>query len=411
VLHWFGGAHSHTPQPLRTNSWGLKSHGQLAGQAAETFPHSTQVCFWHSEPDGHSPLALQEMASQLHTTHSFTKALVSIRPGGQGPQTPALQGSQLPLHNSPGGHCALSVQVTLSTGTPQSEPPSAALHLELSSTWLGVPQLAHRPIRLHESQAFFQSGIFGRASAGAIRLTQYRVGRAAGMVMSRLLALAALVPETTVPASMAKKPEQTLASSAIEPTPLGGSPSDAELAERLGRDDAWAKEALYRKYVQTIWGLALRLTGNRADAEDVVQDTFAEAMRDAKQLREHTRLRAWLMSVAVHQAHRRFRRRRLLRALGLDREMDASLVDLVAAPDVGAETLSEFRLLGRVLATLAAKDRIAWTLRFVEGCSLSEVAELCACSLATAKRRIAAAQRSVGRHVEVTLPDLEADDG
>lgn len=206
---------------------------------------------------------------------------------------------------------------------------------------------------------------------------------------------------------MARKPEQSLARSDSDPTPLVSSPSDDELAERLSRDDAWAKEALYRKYVQSIWGLALRLTGNRADAEDVVQDTFTEAMRDAGQLRERTALRSWLTSIAVHRAHRTFRRRRMLRTLGLDRGSDPSLLEAVVSPEAGAEVLAELTLLDRVLFKLATKDRIAWSLRYIEGYSLPEVAELCQCSLATAKRRISAAQERIDVHVELRTEDVD----
>jgi RNA polymerase sigma-70 factor (ECF subfamily) len=183
-------------------------------------------------------------------------------------------------------------------------------------------------------------------------------------------------------------------------------PDDAELAERLARGDAWAREALYRKYVQAVWGLALRLTGNRCDAEDVVQDTFAEALRDAAQLRDRGAIRAWLMGVAVHQVQRRFRRRRLLRALGLERG-DADTLDEIAARHTPPDVLAELQLIGRELRRLPSKTRIAWTLRFVEGCSLSEVAEFCDCSLATAKRLIAAAQRKLACHLE---PEEAADD-
>jgi RNA polymerase sigma-70 factor (ECF subfamily) len=185
-----------------------------------------------------------------------------------------------------------------------------------------------------------------------------------------------------------------------EPTPLAEPPTDVELAERLLRGDAWAREALYRKYVQAVWGLALRLTGNHSDAEDVVQDTFADAFRDVRQLQDRSAVKAWLMSVAVHQVHRRFRRRRLLRTLGIETH-DVATLERLASSDVSSEVLIELQLLGRVLDTLPARERIAWMLRFVEGCSLPEVAQYCSCSLATAKRRIAAAQRRVERHVEI----------
>ena len=212
----------------------------------------------------------------------------------------------------------------------------------------------------------------------------------------------ALPNQRPVSALMAQKPEQLLGDSApVAPTRLVSSTSDAELAERLQRDDPWAKEALYRKYVQSIWGLALRLTGNRADAEDVVQDAFAMALRDAKQVRDPSALRAWLVSVTVHQAHRRFRRRRMLRALGFDHGNDTALLEAAASNGVSSEVMAELALLNHTLDQLAAKERMAWTLRFVEGYSLAEVAEYCRCSLATAKRRITAAQRRVSDHVDI----------
>jgi RNA polymerase sigma-70 factor (ECF subfamily) len=43
------------------------------------------------------------------------------------------------------------------------------------------------------------------------------------------------------------------------------------------------------------------------------------------------------------------------------------------------------------------RDRIAWTLRYIEGQQLEEVAGICGCSLATAKRRISAAQERIER--------------
>ena len=68
---------------------------------------------------------------------------------------------------------------------------------------------------------------------------------------------------------------------------------------------------------------------------------------------------------------------------------------------MSAEQHLELRLLAQMLASLPARERMAWSLRFVEGCSLDEVARYCDCSLATAKRRIASAQRVVARHVRV----------
>jgi RNA polymerase sigma-70 factor (ECF subfamily) len=210
-------------------------------------------------------------------------------------------------------------------------------------------------------------------------------------------------------ASKARKPQ--LLRLASEPTPLSPPLEDAELTERLAAGDRWAQEAFYRKYVALVWGVSLRLMGNRADAEDVVQDTFAEALRDAKQMRDRGVARGWLMSVTVHQAHRRFRRRRLLQKLGLDRSEEPVALESLASRDTDPEQRMELRKLGELIAKMPARRRIAWTLRFVEGCSLEEIAEYCDCSLATAKRDIGAAQAEVQVHVAIDFSRNETEAG
>ncbi len=167
---------------------------------------------------------------------------------------------------------------------------------------------------------------------------------------------------------------------------------DRELIERLARGDSWAKEALYRRYVKVVWSTALHMMGNRADAQDVVQDTFVEAFRDVAALRAHAALKPWLLRISVHQAHRRFRRRRLLRRLGLDRSIDDAPLDALLSPEASPELQSELRGVERALAGAGTDERFAWVLRHVEGHSLEEVAAASGCSLATAKRRLARAQ-------------------
>lgn len=174
--------------------------------------------------------------------------------------------------------------------------------------------------------------------------------------------------------------------------------SDADLVERVARGDQWAKEALYRRYVRVVWTTALRLLGHRADAEDVVQDTFTEAIRDLSLLRKPDALRPWLLRIVVHQAHRRFRRRTLLRKLGLQRGTDdATLAELVH-PGAPSDVRAELALVDRALRGVSIEERFAWILRYVEGHSLEEVAQACGCSLATAKRRLAKATACVERH-------------
>ena len=178
--------------------------------------------------------------------------------------------------------------------------------------------------------------------------------------------------------------------------------SDADLVERAQGGDRWAEEAIYRRYVSLVAGLAMRLLHNRAEAEDVAQETFALALTEVRSLREGAALRGWLAQITVSQARRCFRRRRLRRLLGLDTAVDDATFEQLAA-DAGqsGEVRAELAALDRVLRALPVEERIAWVLRYVEGEALEDVARAAGCSLATAKRRIAAADARVRLHVKL----------
>jgi RNA polymerase sigma-70 factor (ECF subfamily) len=177
--------------------------------------------------------------------------------------------------------------------------------------------------------------------------------------------------------------------------------ADAELVARVRGGDRWAEETLFRRHFGAVGATVERLLGSAHEAEDVVQDTFASAIAELGSLREPGAFRAWLVQIAVRKVHRRFRRRRVLRALGLDGgEPEGGLAELAGA-EASPEQRAELALLDRVLQRIGSADRIAWTLRYVEGMQLHDVATGCGCSLATAKRRIAAADRVIRAHVGI----------
>lgn len=74
--------------------------------------------------------------------------------------------------------------------------------------------------------------------------------------------------------------------------------TDAELAAAWQRGDAAALGAVYDRHADALFGFALARTRSRADAADVVQDTFVRAATRIGQLREPERLRAWLFAIA-----------------------------------------------------------------------------------------------------------------
>jgi RNA polymerase sigma-70 factor (ECF subfamily) len=181
---------------------------------------------------------------------------------------------------------------------------------------------------------------------------------------------------------------------------LGPSKVDAELVARVVAGDRAAEEMLYRRHAPSVLRLATRLLRSNEDASDVLQDAFVSAFEDIGALREHDAFRAWVHRIAVRLVHRRFRRRRLLAMIGLDERHDEVSLESLADESASPEARVELRWLDAALLRIDDRERVAWMLRHVEGLALEEVAEACDCSLATAKRRIAAADAVVQRHLE-----------
>lgn len=151
-------------------------------------------------------------------------------------------------------------------------------------------------------------------------------------------------------------------------------------------------EALFQRYAPYVARIGLRLLGREADVDDLIQEVFLAAFRQRSQVRDPLAFKGWLAIVAVRTARRTLRRRRMRAFVGLD---------ALAAPlELRDHTMSPERraLLSRVyqvLDRIPVEQRLAWSLRYVEGEKLERVAEQCGCSLATAKRRIAAAHARI----------------
>ena len=147
-------------------------------------------------------------------------------------------------------------------------------------------------------------------------------------------------------------------------------------------------DLLFRRYAGYVAGLAARLLGSGdSDVDDVVQDVFWLASRRIAKIADLTQARGWLATVTTRVVRRKLLRRRF-RAL-----FHASPVNVdVPAPGAGAEEHAMLARLYEVLEGLPTDQRLAWSLRYLEGEPLDAVAAACGCSLSTAKRRVNAAK-------------------
>jgi RNA polymerase sigma-70 factor, ECF subfamily len=166
---------------------------------------------------------------------------------------------------------------------------------------------------------------------------------------------------------------------------------DAELLEHAPRLDT---ASAFRRYAPYVAKIGIRILGRRDEIDDFVQDVFVAVHRHLDSLREPAALKGWLAKLAVHEATRRLRRRRMLNLLGLRAAYDYSdIADEAASPEQRTLLASVFA----ALDALPTSERVAYTLRHIEGQTMERVAELCRCSLSTAKRRVHSAERALDK--------------
>lgn len=174
--------------------------------------------------------------------------------------------------------------------------------------------------------------------------------------------------------------------------------TDAQLVALVRANDRRAFEALYRRHVVFAIHLATRIEGSSRDVEDVVHDAFIKAYSRIHDLADPGAFKSWLGSIVVFAVRSRLRRARLMNLLGLGRVSDPIDLDSLASPAASPHVRAQLAQIFALLRTRPADERIAWTLRSVEGQELETVARLTCCSLATVKRRIARVQSFLEEH-------------
>jgi RNA polymerase sigma-70 factor (ECF subfamily) len=173
---------------------------------------------------------------------------------------------------------------------------------------------------------------------------------------------------------------------------------DAKLVALGCKGDAQALGLLYRRHAAFAINLAARIEGSSRDIEDIVHDAFLRAFERLNDLSDRGAFRSWLGAIVVHAVRSRMRRARLMSVLGMGKSAEPVDLDAIASGDASPHARAQIAQIYALLRTLPTDDRIAWTLRAVEGHDLDTVARLTACSLATVKRRITRTQRFLDEH-------------
>lgn len=168
--------------------------------------------------------------------------------------------------------------------------------------------------------------------------------------------------------------------------PAQAAPADQDLLllQRIAAHDEEALQELYAVYGQRMFAFAVRLTGDPAQAEDVVQDALVAVWGSAGSFRGEGRPAAWLMGIVHHTAVKALRKR----PDPLTDEMARCLPSAHPLPEEQAQTREQAHWVREGLQQLSPEHRAVLELVFYQGMSLQETAQVCGCPLGTVKSRL-----------------------
>ncbi len=164
---------------------------------------------------------------------------------------------------------------------------------------------------------------------------------------------------------------------------------------QMGDEDAFT--TLYNQHSQKVYRFALRLTGDRQEAEDVLQDAFLKAFVHLGEFRNEARFSTWLIRIACNEA---FSRQRRLPAsqkqvsldstaeFGGERQLRRDIQAHQGNAEEACRRLELQTILSRMMQKLSPSMRIVLSLRYEQDLSTKATAKLLGISIPAVKTRL-----------------------
>jgi len=187
--------------------------------------------------------------------------------------------------------------------------------------------------------------------------------------------------------------------------------TEAEAITQAKDGDGAAFEDLYKAHCRRVYGVCLRITKNRAEAEDLTQQAFLQLFRKIGTFRGESGLSTWLHRVTVNIALMHLRRKKPAEILATDMERDSSNGEgsLEHGPgDTSMLGAIERLNLMRSIRKLPAGYKQLFLLHDVMGYRHSEIAKLVGCSTGCSKSQLHKARKRLRRLLQGEQARAEA---
>ncbi len=163
-------------------------------------------------------------------------------------------------------------------------------------------------------------------------------------------------------------------------------------------DDAFLQQAL--RHLEALHNLAVYLTRNGSEAEDLVQETYVRALRFSHRFQPGTHLRAWLFQILRNTFLTFYRLRERESAISEDGVPEGEAPMFHDSPEQDSERSAVHMDLERALMKLPEEFKTPLLLAEVEGLPLEDVARIMDCPIGTVKSRIFRAKERLRGHLK-----------
>jgi RNA polymerase sigma-70 factor (ECF subfamily) len=170
----------------------------------------------------------------------------------------------------------------------------------------------------------------------------------------------------------------------------------AALIGRARQGEAAAFEQLYRWFERPVFTLAFRLTGQREEAQDILQDTMLKLFDKLGEFRGDAPFWGWLRQIAVNEALMRLRKRGRLTV-----ESDANDIEFEAHDTLLPPQAADAAVLGKALAALPEATRSVLWLYHAEGYTHEEIAGLMGRTISFSKSQLARGTKKLRAMLDV----------
>ena len=179
---------------------------------------------------------------------------------------------------------------------------------------------------------------------------------------------------------------------------------EKEMLLKVARGDTGALKPLYERYGGRAFAICLRILHDRAEAEEVLQETFMEVWRRAREYDPRRGgLESWIATIARTRSIDHLRSQRTVNRVTQHARPSGTMSAAPAPPDQSAAEAEDRERVSAALKTLPPEQRTVLELAFFEGLSHSEIASRTGDPLGTVKTRVRLGMEKIA----ALLPDLD----